>query len=271
MRKVVHVSDLHFGQTDPVVLPALASLIREVNPDLIAVSGDLTQRARNTDFAAARDYLDSLAFPRVVVPGNHDVPLYNLFMRAFRPMTRYRKYFGAELAPFHADDEIAVVGINTARSMTFKDGRINRQQVEATCRKLHSLHEDVTRIVVTHHPFEDKGSSDDLVGRASMAMAAFSGCRIDVILSGHLHAGGTELSATRYDLEGYSALMIQAGTATSVRRRDEPNSFNILQIERRRLAVEHWIWNDALGAFAISSTERFEKTGGEWRSAAVSG
>ncbi len=262
MRRIAHLSDLHFGRTDPVVLPALAATMRAIKPDVVVVSGDVTQRARTREFAAARDYLESLALPRIVVPGNHDVPLYNVFMRAFQPLTRYRAYFGNDPAPFFADDEMAIVGINTARGMTFKDGRVNRDQAIHTCQRLQSLPKAITRVVVTHHPFE--ASDGDRVGRAAMAMTLFADCRIDLVLSGHLHATGTAFSAARYRLEGYSALLVQAGTATSIRRRGEPNSFNLIRIDGVTIAVERWMWDPVRQNFAVASVDRFRKTAGQW-------
>jgi 3',5'-cyclic AMP phosphodiesterase CpdA len=266
MRKIAHLSDLHFCETDPAALAGLTATLRTVRPDLLVVSGDLTQRAREREFAAARAYLDALPFPRLVVPGNHDVPLYNIFLRTFAPLDRYRKYFGDDLAPFHGDDEIAIAGVNTARSLTFKDGRINREQVAHTCHRLGSARDDAIRIIVTHHPFEFSGAPDHkLVGRARMAIEAFAKCRVDLILSGHLHASQAELSSARYKLEGYSALLIQAGTATSVRRRGEQNSFNLIHTDRTRLVVERWTWDEPAKAFAPSATERFaRKSAGEW-------
>ena len=144
MRTIAHLSDLHFGRTDEAVLPALIDTIREAKPDVVVVSGDLTQRARRREFRAARDFLSMLAFSQVIVPGNHDVPLYNVYMRAFHPLSRFRRFFGEEVAPFLADDEIAIIGVNTARSLTFKDGRINREQVADVCRRLRPLGVRVT-------------------------------------------------------------------------------------------------------------------------------
>lgn len=268
MRKIAHLSDLHFGRVDPSMLPTLASAIRCARPDAIVVSGDLTQRARSREFAAARDFLASLAFPQIIVPGNHDVPLYNVLMRAFHPLRRYHRFFGSEKAQFHADDEIAIVGVNTARSLTFKEGRINRDQVARVCQRFEPLRDDVTRIVVTHHPFQGTaGDRDGLVGRADMAMAAFSRCGVDVILSGHLHAAQAHLSNSRYAHAGYSALLVQAGTATSVRRRGEPNSFNMIEVAWPRVTVEHWAWDDGRAGFAVATRDCFEKHGGEWNRA----
>ncbi len=236
------------------------------------VSGDLTQRAKTREFAAARDFLATLEFPQIVVPGNHDVPLYNVFMRAFHPLRRYRRFFGGEAAPFHADGEIAVVGVNTARSLTFKDGRINREQVARVCRRFAPLDDGVTRIVVTHHPFEGTGGAGDgLVRRAGMAMQAFSQCGVDLILSGHLHAGQSGLGSARYEHAGYAALLVQAGTATSVRRRGEPNSFNMLEVAPRRVTVERLTWDESRAAFEVAARDRFEKAGGAWTAAPARG
>jgi 3',5'-cyclic AMP phosphodiesterase CpdA len=267
MRRIVHLSDLHFGRVDETVLPSLARTIQAARPDVVVVSGDLTQRARSHEFRAARDFLATLAFPQVIVPGNHDVPLYNVYMRAFHPLRRFRRFFGEQHAPFHADGEVAVVGINTARSLTFKDGRINREQVADVCRRLLPLGEQVTRVAVTHHPFHgsDARPGDGLVGRATMAMAGFSRCRIDLVLSGHLHSGQSTLSGQHYAQADYSALLVQAGTATSIRRRGEPNSFNMVLIDRPRVTVERWSWDEKSIGFARSAEERFVKIGGAWK------
>jgi len=266
MRRIAHLSDLHFGRTDQVVLPALVTAINEAKPDVVVVSGDLTQRARRREFRAARDFLARLKFPQLIVPGNHDVPLYNVYIRAFHPLSRFRQFFGQDLAPFLADDEIAIIGVNTARSLTFKDGRINREQVADVCRRLLPVGERVTRIVVSHHPFHGTSTRPgrDLVGRAAMAMAGFAGCRIDLVLSGHLHTGQSALGEQHYANAGYSALLVQAGTATSIRRRGEPNSFNMIVVDRPQVTVERWKWDARSAEFALSGRERFTKAGDAW-------
>ena len=130
MRVIAHISDLHFGRVDDRIVAALTAEINASKPHLIAVSGDLTQRARVPEFRAARAFLDSFPQPKVIVPGNHDVPLFHLFDRVLRPLTKYRGYISADLDPYYSDEEIAVLGINTARSLVHKAGRINRRQVE---------------------------------------------------------------------------------------------------------------------------------------------
>jgi 3',5'-cyclic AMP phosphodiesterase CpdA len=266
MRVLAHISDLHFGRIDPSVLPPLRAAILASRPDVLVVSGDLTQRARDEQFAAARQFLDTLPVPRVIVPGNHDVPLYDVFSRWLRPLAAYRRHIDENVEPFYADGEIAVLGINTARSLTFKNGRINQQQVQRGCTLLDSSAPEVTRIVVTHHPFNLPELSDrsGVVGRAAMAIAGFARCRVDMILSGHLHLSQAGATPVRYGDTAYRALLIQAGTATSSRLRDEPNSFNVIRVERPLATVVRHSWNARGGSFAAGKTDRFRLTPRGW-------
>src|SRR4051812_32526150 len=215
MRTIAHISDLHFGRVDCATLPALTAAITAAKPDVVAISGDLTQRARAREFADARRFLDTLPAPQIGVPGNHDVPLYNVLKRWRSPLKNYRRYIDDDLQPFFADDEIAVLGINSARSMTFKNGRINALQVKKVCERL-AEQDARTKFLVMHHPFDvlEAAQDRDIVGRAKMAMAAFAQCGVDVILTGHLHLSRISSSAVRYQSPGYAALFIQAGTAT---------------------------------------------------------
>ena len=252
MRTVVHISDLHFGRVDAAVLEPLRRAITGLRPDVLVVSGDLTQRARSAQFRDARDYLATLPTPQIVVPGNHDVPFYDVVRRFVAPLSRFRRYISEEAMPSFVDDEIAVVGVNTARSLTFKGGRINLEQVREIARRFEGLPERVTRIVVTHHPFDVPagGDEDDVLGRAPMAMEEFARAEVDLFLSGHLHHSNIATTAQRYRIAGFAALVVQAGTATSTRERDEANAFNVLRIGERELAVQTWRWLAAERAFA---------------------
>jgi 3',5'-cyclic AMP phosphodiesterase CpdA len=267
VRVIAHISDLHFGRVDEKIVAALAAQIIAAKPDLIAVSGDLTQRARVSEFRAARVFLDSFPQPKVIVPGNHDIPLVHLFDRALRPLAKYREYISADLGPYYSDEEIAVLGINTARSLVHKAGRINRRQVKNACERFKSLAPDIVRIVVTHHPLDLPNSHppSHLVGRAQMAMAGFAGCRVDLFLSGHLHLGHTLGTTPRYAIPGYSAVVVHAGTAASTRTRSEPNSWNLVRIQNRHIVVERFTWLSESGGFAGPAIERFESTAVGWR------
>lgn len=250
MRTIVHLSDIHVGRLDPAVVAPLGAAIRNTAPDLVAVSGDLTQRARNGQFLEARRFLDSLDRPLLIVPGNHDVPLWNVAARFFTPLRRYKRHITRELEPVVEDDEMIVVGVNTARSWASGEGRINRTQVEAIVRRLAPVPASKLRIIVTHHPFDlPPGVGEQrLLGRAHMAMARLAAANADLFLSGHLHISHIGHSAERYRIEGHSALIVQAGTV-STRGRGEQPSFNLLRLERPRIAVSRFVWNAAAGGF----------------------
>ena len=259
MRVIAHLSDLHFGRVDPATLPALHDALVGARPDILVVSGDLTQRARRHEFEDARRFLDSLPFPRVVVPGNHDVPLHNVLARTMAPFRAYRQAFGDELEPMVLDTELAVLGLNTARARTFKGGRINLQQVERSCARLDGCGPNATRVIVTHHPFDvpAAGNGRDMVGRAGMAMAAFAQSRVDLILSGHLHVGHARPSAVRYGGSGWSSLLVQAGTATSTRQRGEVNAFNLIRIALPHVVVDSMEWDKVVSRFDVAGTSLF--------------
>src|SRR6202162_6619839 len=153
MRTLAHLSDPHFGRLERATVRALIATVTEARPDIVVISGDLTQRAKEREFQEARQFLDALPSPQIVVPGNHDVPLYNVLARALKPLRNYQRYISKELEPYYCDDEIAIVGINTARSLPFKGGRLSSRQVASSCARLESCGEHRTRIIVSHHPF----------------------------------------------------------------------------------------------------------------------
>src|SRR5918994_142929 len=178
MRTIVHLSDLHFGRVNPGGVDPLIKTVREVQPNLVAISGDLTQRARSHQFRQARSFLDELPKPQIVVPGNHDIPLHNVFARFFEPLTKYKRYITDDLQPMYQDEEMVIVGVNTARSLVFKGGRINQSQVSRLREKFCSFGSEVVKVVVTHHPFDlPEGYEESaLVGRARMAMTGLEEC-----------------------------------------------------------------------------------------------
>lgn len=266
MRTLVHLSDLHFGRVDDELLAPLRACIEAAKPDVLVVSGDLTQRAKSEQFEAAREYLDTLPGPQIIVPGNHDISLYNVFRRFIRPLARYKRYITDDLSPSYVDEEIAVLGVNTARSLTIKDGRVNQEQVAEIQRELAGLDPELTRIIVTHHPFDLPDSCDvrDLVDRAPMAMEVFSKSGVDILLAGHMHISHAASTASRYRIDEFAALVVQAGTATSTRGRGETNSFNIIRVEKERVQVERFGWDEVHKQFSQVSVETFIRKGNMW-------
>jgi 3',5'-cyclic AMP phosphodiesterase CpdA len=266
MRTLIHLSDLHFGRVDPAIVPALLDFIRATKPDLVAISGDLTQRARTAEFMEARRFVDAIPFQKIVIPGNHDVPLHNIFARLFRMLDKFRRYISEDLEPFYADDEIAVAGVNTTRALTGKNGRINRRQLQHLRARFATVPASHVKIVVTHHPFDlpPGVEGDRVILRAKLAMKILAQIPVDLLLAGHFHVGGTTRTTTRYKIANYSALIVAAGTTTSTRGRGQPNSLNVIQIDPPNIAIAKYEWHPDRGAFDLAGMERFVRSSTGW-------
>jgi 3',5'-cyclic AMP phosphodiesterase CpdA len=264
MRTIAHISDLHFGRIDPKVVEALLQDLEARGPDLIVISGDLTQRARRSQFAAARDFLDRLPSRHMVVPGNHDIPVYNLFARFSNPFANYHHYIGRDVNPFWHDEEMAVLGLNTARSviLDFAEGRVNRNQMERICGVFRTAGNDLFKIVFTHHPFlpPPDAPSTRLVGRAVRALRVLEDAGVDLLLAGHLHRAYSGDIMTHHTHVQRSILVAQASTATSTRLREEPNAYNLITLDRPDLSFEVRSWEGARFTGGLRSHYRQEGT-----------
>jgi len=265
MKTIAHISDLHFGRTDPAVVTALAADIIAARPDLVVVSGDLTQRARPGQFRAAKAFLESLPVRCLVVPGNHDIPAFNLLARLSSPFRHYRRYIGTDLNPFLDLGDVAVLGLNTARSVIvdFAHGRVNREQMQRI-RACLGGRDGVFKIVVTHHPFLPPPDRPDqkLVGRSVKALAALEQAGVDLLLAGHLHRAYSGDAMGHHGQLTRSILVAQASTATSTRLRNEPNAWNLLEAAPGRLCLKVRTWEGA--RFMPAQTLYWEKHGPKW-------
>ena len=269
MPRLIHLSDLHFGAHDDTLVAAVEARIHEEKPDLVVISGDFTQRARTEQFEEACEFLTRLrdsGHEVLGVPGNHDVPLYDVLRRFLSPLTRYKRFIDETLCPYHELDGAIVLGINTARSLTFKDGRINEEQVRLI-RETFQRSPAVLRILVTHHPLFalPVGDGPDLgkaIGRQELALDAIADAGVDLLLAGHDHRASSH-SARDLATRAGPALVIQAGTATSVRLRDEEQSFNRIDIEGHRvtLIVQRWNGHD----FVSGDEQTYAQEGDHWR------
>lgn len=254
MARIAHLSDVHFGANDPKIVSATEAWLENNQPDLVIISGDFTQRARVEQFRAASAWLNRLraaGMRLLVIPGNHDVPLYDVFRRFAAPLRRYKRYISNELCPWYEDEKVAILGINTARSLTIKDGRINHDQMDMIRKRFAPVPPEKTRILVTHHPLfampiGKGGELSEAVGRHDDAVEAAAEAGIHIALAGHFHRTYAE-AAQKMVADAGGALVIQAGTATSTRLRNaEPQSFNWLHVHRNdRIELQVIVWDGA--------------------------
>lgn len=270
MVRLIHLSDLHFGAHDLRLVDAVAERIDEEKPDLVVISGDFTQRARTEQFKEACDFLDRLreaGHDVLAVPGNHDVPLYDVFRRFLSPLTRYKRYIDDTLCPVHELSGVTVVGINTARSFTFSDGRINEEQMKFIRETFGRSDANALRVLVTHHPLfalpvGETGEVKRAVGRNELALDAAAESGVDMLLAGHHHTASTH-SARDLVTRAGPALVVQAGTATSVRLREEEQSFNRIDIQGDSVTLTLQRWKDE--KFESDTEQRYEREDDHWR------
>ena len=270
MARLLHLSDLHFGAHEDELVAAVERKVDEEKPDLVVVSGDFTQRARTEQFEEACAFLERLrdrGHEVLGVPGNHDVPLYDVLRRFLSPLTRYKRFIDDTLCPFHEAPGVAVLGINTARSLTFKDGRVSDEQMQFIRDTFVRTDPNVMRVLVTHHPLfalpvgEGAGVAP-AVGRHELALDAIADAGVDLLLAGHNHHASVH-SARDLATRAGPALVIQAGTATSHRLRDQANSFNRVEIDGDDVKLTVLTWND--GHFSAADAQRYVLEGDHWR------
>jgi len=277
MARIAHLSDIHFGAHDPAIVAGTEAWIREHRPDLIIVSGDLTQRARAEQFRQAAAYLRRLRDgdrPILVIPGNHDIPFYDVIRRFVSPLGRYRRHIGDDLCPWFENDEVAVLGINTARSLTIKDGSINHEQIALLHERFEAVPSGKTRILVTHHPLYAMpigkgGALAEAVGRHRDVVKAVCEANVHLALAGHFHQTYAEAAHKMVEKAG-SVLVMQAGTATSTRlRNDQLQSFNWIHARRHdEVELQVIAWDGS--AFRRRSHECFTHDGTNWSSHPIS-
>ena len=263
MTVLLHISDTHFGTEEPAVVKALLALARAQEPDAVILSGDITQRARGAQFAAARAFCDSLGVQRLLtLPGNHDIPLYNVAARLFSPYAGYKACFGDELEPELEFGDVLVIGVNTTRPERHKDGEVSAAQINRVVKRLHGARREQLRVVVTHQPacvMRPEDEKDRLHG-GEAAVQAWARAGADLVLGGHIHLPYVSDLCTQADTGTPRPLYcVQAGTALSHRvRHGTPNSVNVLRWnppangDARKACVERWDYDLADDRFELT-------------------
>jgi 3',5'-cyclic AMP phosphodiesterase CpdA len=264
MSLIIQISDTHFGTEQMPVLHSLKSLIREQAPQLLVLSGDITQRARRHQFASARAFIDSLApTPLIALPGNHDIPLFNVAARMFAPYAGYRAAFGDDLEPEFESADLLALTVNTTRPYRHADGEVSMRQIERIAQRLAEARPGQLRLVVTHQPICVTRPEDrkNLLHGHRAAMRRWAEAGADLVLGGHihlpyvcaLHEGGHGLTRSLW--------AVQAGTALSSRvRHGAPNSVNLIRHEASESTciVERWDFDSAAKRFAPVARHRLD-------------
>jgi len=255
VRHLLHISDVHFG---PPHRPDLAEKVLEFaerhKPDVVVLSGDLTQRAKPRQFQEARKFVDRFAVPVVVVPGNHDVPLYRLLERSMRPFHAYQKHFARELEPTWRDDELLIVGINTAHGWTLKEGRVVLKRLREVVEIIGSAPAELFKVIVAHHHLTPppRFGTQTVARNAFQAISAFSEAGVDLVLSGHQHQTYVTSSEEFYPSGRAPVIILHAGTTTSSRGRGsevDKNTFNWITVDERSQRMSHYHWDASLSEF----------------------
>lgn len=260
---IAHLSDPHFGSERPALVGELCRTLERLAPDLIVVSGDVTQRARRSQFLAARRFLASLRpTPVFMVPGNHDVPLFNMLARWRRPYRGYQQVLGASLTPDACVQGVRFFGFNSAPPWRHKHGELDTSQV---ARQLADVNgESSLRVAVLHHPVDCRRPSDErnLLVPGQRLLEVFADQGVDVVLGGHIHDPFVTLSSRRYPEVTRRMILVVAGTCVSQRTRPQvPNSFNLITCELSEpatLAVERWDTSPQ-GRFESTACDRFTR------------
>jgi 3',5'-cyclic AMP phosphodiesterase CpdA len=259
---VAHISDLHFGREIPEIVSGLLADLAATDPDLIIVSGDLTERALHSQFRAARDFLDRLPAPYLVCPGNHDIPLYRLDERFLRPTARFRRHISADLGPVHHGRGFTALGLNSAHGRTWKSGRVEAGPLARLCAAVEAAPAGNLRIVAAHHPFlpPPDAPQSRLVDDAESILTALAACGADLILGGHIHRAFAGDARRTFPHLPAQLLVAQAPTATSVHLRDRPNGYNLIHFGEAFVEIAVRYWTAGTRGFETESSQRFSRT-----------
>lgn len=263
MTRLIHLTDLHFGLHHDDLVEPLRKAILANKPDVIVVSGDLTQRARAGQFRQAMAFVKGLGLEYMVIPGNHDLPFYNLFLRVLNPFAPYRKSASGNLTPRLQVGQLCLYGINTADPFRWRGGVARKAEIAKVCQAMRDGPAGATNILVCHHPLQEpQGFQRNETRHSDLAMDMLVEAGLDVVLSGHLHHWTTGLG-----LDGGAAkpiFQMQTGTALCARQGERDHGFAVMDFVGDRLMVTPWIVDVAAGQFQPDRAASFARTGGLW-------
>lgn len=231
--RLFHISDVHFGVENRAALAEVARAVAAEQPCAVVCTGDLTQRAKHSEYAAAREWFASLPAPVVLQPGNHDMPYYNPWERFSDPFRRYRRLNDAVGTELQSADVVLVPLLTTVPAQwrfPWSDGVVKPLALAETVAALEALQDDPRhKLVIAHHPLlgpDDAGANPTIGGDAAFAALAAAGA--DAALSGHIHVPLDEVRVRG----GKPMRMIGAGTLSTRLRHGAPPSYRVITCAR---------------------------------------
>lgn len=262
MYKIIHISDLHFGRETDAAVKALTGDIAKAEPDIIVISGDLTQRAKQKQFEQAKKFVDLFPCPKVIIPGNHDIPLYNLFRRLTHPFERYYSFFPEVEYDFSSDDTVDIFGLNSVRARRWKSGKVSPKEMKEI-EYFDRYNPKKLRIAALHHNlvYRPHITDVDKFLQTDRLIKKFRQNNLDLILFGHDHKRLVRGNSTDKS-EPSDLIFIQAGSAISNRLRGEPNSYNIIFYENKNLKIV--VKELRQNSFMESAEHHFNNSSGRW-------
>ncbi|HEX8225708.1 MAG TPA: metallophosphoesterase [Allosphingosinicella sp.] len=267
MARIAHLSDVHFGCQDDKVVDGATAWLQEQQPDLVIISGDFTQRARVEQFKQASTWLNKLrsaGWPVLAVPGNHDIPLYDVATRLLAPYRGFVRTFGESLEPEFDSADLLVCCINTTRWWRHADGEISAEQIERAAARFRAARPEQLRIAVVHQPMAviDPADVENLLNGAASAARAWADAGCDLVLGGHIHLPYVVPLVARHAPMSREVWAVQAGTAVSSRVREgKPNSVNVIRhTAGAPCRIEQWDHDAARKAFVRIETTDLKPT-----------
>jgi 3',5'-cyclic AMP phosphodiesterase CpdA len=230
--RLFHISDVHFGVEDRAALAAVAEAVAREQPDAVVCTGDLTQRAKHSEYARAADWFAALGVPVVLEPGNHDMPYYNPWERFTDPFRRYNRLRAAVADGFESPDVVLVPLRTTVSAQTrfpWSDGVVKPAALSQTLDAIATLKaagDPRTIIVTAHHPLlgdEGKPKNPTIGGDAAFAAIAAAGAH--AVISGHVHVPFDQNRTSG----GQTMRMIGTGTLSTRLRHGSPASWRVIE------------------------------------------
>ena len=242
--KIIHISDLHFGTHIPDIYHSLLDIIQSKEPDLVLISGDFTQRASKEEFEVSQSFMGALKSPVFCIPGNHDIPPYPLYERFFHPYRRYKRYIAHDLCPEWDNEDIALIGLNSARRMlphwNWANGMVSSAQREKANRFFEAQSQEKWRVCTFHHPvhkIDDMPLNVTVFGHRKTKEMLHKN-KVDLVLTGHVHHASINILGD----QEHKTVYLSASTAVSSRLRAQENGFNEITFSGEKMKINIYIW-----------------------------